>query len=270
MRHLVKYGTNPGVPTPKRGEAIAVAVDDVEKWPTLNADGVTWDGNFVFKAGTGFTKIYMTPATQKALLDSEGSADAYGTKGKFEGEYPGTPKEAIIWSKKNNSRGFVIFYGGCDTEEYKTMGTKCLPMILKISMEDNNEKNFLKLNFEQEMINDQYIRFYSGTVDFDAADKVVAGAAVNLAAADGTTVYRLGSTDATAPITIPSSDLAAGQVVTLVGGGGAAPYTLSNNTAGDPAILLKDGAKWTAFAGATINLQVMEADKTYLVEVSRN
>lgn len=257
------------MPTPKRGEAIAVDVDDVEKWATLNADGVTWDGNFVFKPGAGFLKIYMTPSTQKANLDSEGSPDAYGTKGKFVGEYPGTPKEAMIWAKKNNSKGFVIFYGGCDTDEYKTMGTKCLPMVLKISMEDNNEKNFMTLTFEQEMINDQYIRFYSGTVNYDAMEKAVTGAAVTLKAADGN-VYRLASTAVTADITVPASDFATGQVVTLVGGGGAAPMVLKNTPAADPAILLKNAASWTALAGATINLEVVKADKTYLVEVSRN
>ena len=269
MRHLVKYGSNPGVPTPKRGEAIAVLVDDVQTWPTLNEDGVSWDGNFIFKDGANFLKIYMTPSTQKATLESSGSADSYGSKGKFEGEYPGTPKEAIIWAKKHNSKGFVIFYGGCDTDEFKTMGTKCLPMVLQVSMEDNNEKNFMTLTFEQEMINDQYIRFYSGTVDTENEPAVVADADVEFAKASGV-IYQLPATAVTDSITAASSDLDDGTVVSLVGGGGAAPLTLANQPAATIPILLKDGATWTALARAVINLKVVKADKTYLVEVSRS
>ena len=268
MRHLLKVGANPGMPTPKRGEAIAVRTADVQTWPTLNADGVSWDGNFVFKPGTGFTKIYMTQTTQKASLESAGAPDAYGSKGKFMGEYPGTPKEAMIWAKKHNSDGFVIFYGGCDADEFKTLGSKCLPMILQVAMEDTNEKNFMTLTFEQEMINDQFIRFYSGTVDSEAEIKQVTGATVDLAVADGN-IYQLASTAVTASIDIDSSDLEDGQVVSIIGGGGAAPMTLANAPTGDPAVLLKDGATWTALAGAVINLKVIVADKTYLSEVSR-
>lgn len=269
MRHLLKNGANPGIPTPKRGEAISVLTDDVQTWPTLNEDGVTWDGNFVFKPGAGFLKTYMTPSTQKALLESSGSPDAYGTKGKYEGEYPGTPKEAIIWAKKHNSRGFVIFYGGCDSEEFKTMGTKCLPMVLQISMEDNNEKNFMSLTFEQEMINDQYIRFYSGTVDTETENVIVATANVALAKANGA-IYQLPTTAVTDEIVVTASDFDKGAVVSLIGGGGAAPLTLENQPDATVGILLKDAATWTALPGAVINLEVVKADKTYLVEVSRS
>ena len=269
MRHLVKYGSNPGVPTPKRGEAIAVLVEDVQTWPTLNEDGVSWDGNFVFKPGTGFLKVYMTPSTQKATLESSGSPDSYGSKGKFMGEYPGTPKEAMIWAKKHNSRGFVIFYGGCDSEEFKTMGTKCLPMVLQVSMEDNNEKNFMTLSFEQEMINDQFIRFYTGTVDSETPTEDVVAAEFSLAKAKGV-IYQLPATAVTDDIAVTASDLDEDTVVSLIGGGGVAPLTLANQPTATVAVLLKDAATWTALAGAVINLKVVKADKTYLVEVSRS
>lgn len=265
MRHLLKSGANPGVPTPKRGEAIVALAEDVQTWPAIAADGVSWDGNFVFKPGTSFLKVYMTASTQKATLSSEGSPDAYGTKGKFEGEYPGTPKEAMAWVKKHNSQGFVIFYGGCDTDEYKTMGTKCLPMILKVSMEDNNEKNFLTLTFEQEMINDQYIRFYNGVVNFEDETAAVAGSAVTL----DKNINQLAATAATAEITFTAGTLTDGEVVTLIGGGGAAPMTVSNDPASTPAVLLENGADWTALEGAVLNLKVVQAEKMYLVEVSR-
>lgn len=266
MRHLLKVGNNPGVPTPKRAEAIVVAVDDVQTWPTLNVDGVTWDGNFIFKPGASFTKVYMTPSTQKATLSSEGNPDAYGAKGKFEGEYPGTPKEAIAWIRKNASRGFVIFYGGCDNEESKTMGTKCVPMILKPAMEDGNDKNIITLTFEQEMVNDQYVRFYAGSVETDGGVTTLSTPAVVLNADR----FQLPVATDGATVTFTAGSVNSG-VITLVGGGGSSPVVVKNSAGtADPQVILANGATWTGLSGAVLNLRIVKSDKTYLIEVSRN
>ena len=84
-KDLKKFGANPGLATPKNPEMIAALVDDIIVWPTLNADGVTWEGNFVFKEGTAFTRVYLTKDSQKAAFESGGSTDAYGAKNKIEG-----------------------------------------------------------------------------------------------------------------------------------------------------------------------------------------
>ena len=66
-------------------------------------------------------------------------------------------------------------------------------------------------------------------------------------------------------------DLAAGQIITLIGGGGVAPATLAQSTSSSPKVLLIAGSTWTGLLNAVINLQVFDAgaDK-YLIEVSRS
>ena len=266
-KDLKKFGANPGLATPKNPEMIAAFTEDIIVWPTLNADGVTWEGNFVFKEGTAFTRVYLTKDSQKASFESGGSTDAYGAKNKIEGTHPGTYKETVAYIKENVGKEYILFYGGCSTDEYKTMGTKCNPMVLKVSGEDSNDGNKNTMTWEQELLNDEYIRFYSGQISFDATLPVLSGAALALNSAQGK-VFKLASTATTAKITIASSNFEDGDIITLVGSGGAGPLTLANSST--TGILLKKATTWTALDGATITLKVEEADKKYYVEQSRS
>lgn len=266
-KDLKKFGANPGLATPKNPEAILALTEDIEVWPTLDEDGVTWDGNFVFKAGTSFFKVYMTKDTQKASYESGGSTDAYGAKNKFEGVHPGTHKEAVAFFKDNVGKSFIIFYGGCSTDEYKTMGTKCNPMVLKVSGEDSNDGNKNTMTWEQELLNDEYIRFYSGHISFDAELPVVYGPGVTLDPSLGN-VFRLASSSTEASLSISAYDFEHGDIITLVGSGGTNPLTLENSAT--TGVLLKNATTWTALDGATITLKVVEADKDYFVEISRS
>lgn len=266
-KDLKKFGANPGLATSKSPEAIVALTEDIEVWPTLDADGVTWDGNFVFKAGTSFFKVYMTKDTQKASFESGGSTDAYGAKNKFEGVHPGTHKEAVAFFKDNVGKSFIIFYGGCSTDEYKTMGTKCNPMVLKVSGEDSNDGNKNTMTWEQELLNDEYIRFYSGQISFDATLPVLSGPGVTLDAEEGK-VFKIASSATTDNISIGSFNFEHGDIITLVGSGGAGPLTLANSST--TGVLLKNATTWTALDGATITLKVVEADKKYYVEQSRS
>ena len=147
------------------------------------------------------------------------------------------------------------------------MGTKCNPMVLKVSGEDSNDGNKNTMTWEQELLNDEYIRFYSGQISFDATLPVLSGAALALNSAQGK-VFKLDSTDTTANITIDSSNFEDGDIITLVGSGGAGPLTLENSAT--TGVLLKNATTWTALDGATITLKVVEADKKYYVEQSRS
>ena len=120
---------------------------------------------------------------------------------------------------------------------------------------------------EQELLNDEYIRFYSGQISFDATLPVLSGAALALNSAQGK-VFKLASTATTANITIASSNFEDGDIITLVGSGGAGPLTLANSST--TGVLLKNATTWTALDGATITLKVVEADKKYYVEQSRS
>ena len=202
-KDLKKFGANPGLATPKNPGVIAAFTVVIIVWPTLNADGVTSEGNFVFKEVSAFTRVYLTKDSQKASFESGGSTDAYGAKNKIEGTHPGTYKETVAYIKENVGKEYILFYGGCSTDEYKTMGTKCNPMVLKVSGEDSNDGNKNTMTWEQELLNDEYIRFYSGQISFDATLPVLSGAALALNSAQGK-VFKLASTATTASITVAS------------------------------------------------------------------
>lgn len=267
MRQLLKSKANAGLPTPKRGEAIAVLNKDVLKFPKLAADEVTLEGNFVFKPGKSFFKIYMTSSTQSATSEAGGNPDGMGSKSKFVGEHPGTEKEAMQFLKKYANEGFIIFYGGCGTTEYKVMGSQCHPMKLSASTKDDKDSNITTLTFEQEMLNDDRIMFYNGAVEFTEEFKAV-GNSFALEKANGN-VIQLASADATADVTFTSSDFENGETITIIGGGGDDPYKIKNKPDETVAILTKEGSDWIGLDGAVIDFRVMVAEKTYLVEIGR-
>lgn len=66
--------------------------------------------------------------------------------------------------------------------------------------------------------------------------------------------YQIPALAVTAAIAPSALDLPAGQVVTLIGGGGAGPATLAQTIAGSTKVLLKSGSTWTALVGAVIQL----------------
>ncbi|MCU7581605.1 hypothetical protein [Riemerella anatipestifer] len=267
MRQVLKASSNAGLPTPKRGEAILALNKEIIKHPVVGADLVTLEGSYIFKPGTTFIKLYMTPSTQAATSEAGGNPDGMGSKNKFVGEHPGTEKEIMSFLKRYANEGFIIFYGGCGTSEYKVMGSQCHPMKLSPATKDDKDGNVTTLTFEQEMLNDDRVMFYNGPISF-AEPFQATGSSFALSSANGN-VVKLASASATANISFSSSDFEHGQTVSFIGGGGADPYKIKNNASGAVAVLTKDGADWIALEGAIIDFRVTVADKTYLVEVAR-
>lgn len=265
--HLLKSKSNAGLPTPKRGDAIVALNKNIISHPTIGADGVTLEGNYVFAPGTAFQKVYMTSSTQAATSEGGGNPDGMGSKNKFVGEHPGTEREVMSFLKKYANEGFIIFYGGCGTTEWKVMGTQCHPMKLSASTKDDKDGNITTLTFEQEMLNDDRVLFYNGSMSFAEPFKAV-GNAFAISNRNGNTIQLAGAS-ATADIKVNSSDFSHGETITFIGGGGADPYKIKNKPSDAVAILTKDAADWIAIKDAVIDFRVIKADKTYLVEISR-
>lgn len=266
--NIAKGSANAGLPTPKRGNIILALNKDILQWPEKSADGVAYEGNFVFNSGATFGQLYMTASTQAATYEAGGNPDGMGSKNTFVGQHPGTSREIMAFLKEYANEGFIIFYGGCGSDEWKVMGSQCHPMKLSPAGQDNSEGNFNTLTFAQEQLNDDRVMFYYGSLSF-ALPFATAGASFAIAKANGQQ-YQLPSTTTIASIVVSASDFDDQTLITLIGGGGTNPLTLANSTAGAVGVILKNGTTWTALQGASIHLRVVKSDKTYLVEASRS
>lgn len=266
--NVQKSSANAGLPTPKRGYAILALNKDILQWPEISADGVAYEGNFVFNAGATFGQLYMTPSTQAATFEAGGNPDGMGSTNTFVGQHPGTTREIMAFLKEYANEGFTIFYGGCGTDEWKVMGSQCHPMKLSAAGQDNSEGSFNTLTFTQEQLNDDRVMFYTGSLSF-ALPHAVGDETFAIAKANGQQ-YQLPSSATGDSIVISSSDFDDQTMVTLLGGGGTDPLELTNSTASAVGVILKNGTSWVALQGATIHLRVVKGDKTYLVEASRS
>ena len=265
--NVQKSSSNAGLPTPKRGNVILALNKDILSWPEISADGVVYEGNFVFNSGATFGQLYMTQSTQAATYEAGGNPDGMGSTNTFVGQHPGTTREIMAFLKEYANEGFIIFYGGCGSSEWKVMGSQCNPMKLSPAGQDNSEGNFNTLTFAQEQLNDDRVMFYYGDLSF-ALPHNTGGESFAISKANGQQ-YQLPASTEGDSITITASDFDDQSLITLIGGGGADPLVLANATTGTIGVILKNGTSWTALQGATIHLRVVKGDKTYLVEASR-
>lgn len=260
-----------GAPNPKKGEVSVIYADDILSFPGRDANGVKMVGNIVLKPGAKVHKLYATPTSQKASHTIEGDEDAEQFKLKFEGTHPGDSLEVNEWVQNALGQGFIIIYGtSCGSETRKCLGTPCNPMKLKGEFMDDKDGVKHALNFEQYQGDRLLAGYYEGSLNFAENFQVALVTAIAANAANGF-AYQLPSTEAEAVIAFADMELTHGQVLSLIGGGGAAPSVLSAGVSGPVTVVLSEGQDWTALKDAVINLQVFEAGAvTYLMEVSRS
>lgn len=266
---LKPAGKSPGAAAPKDPNVAIIAVDDILQWPMRDGKGVKHTGNFVLKPNAEIMYLYMTPSKIKASFESEGDEDAVSFKQKFEGEHPGNELEIAEFVQNNTGVNVIIIYGSCSDNYRKVLGTKCAPLQLKPSLQDDNEARKHMLVFEQ-MAKSGYVPgHYTGTLEIANPFTVTSVSTVTLNEANGL-IYKLPSLDTTAAITFADINLPAGQIITLIGSGGGDPAVLTSSRT-DKSALLKDGTPWVALEGSVINLQVFDAGSTnILIELSRS
>ena len=219
-------------------------------------------------AGAKAISVYMTSSKTKAPYESDGDEDSISVKHKFEGEHPGNELEISEFVQNWMGEPCVVIHGSCSDAYRKIVGTKCAPLQLKPSGQDDNDGRKHMLSFEQFAKTSYLPGHYTGALPTNDPFVVVSSTALALTPANGY-VYQLPSLATTASIAIATTTLGHGDIVTLIGGGGAAPATLSSGVT-DKSALLKEGAVWTGLAGSTIHLKVFKAGAvTLFAEMSR-
>lgn len=259
-----------GAPTPKKGLVTFMHSDDVLEFPVRDANGVIMLGNIVLKAGSKMHQLYLTSSSQKGSHEIEGEEDNEGFVKKFEGTHPGDSLEVNEFVNNSLGEGFIIIYGiGCGNSQGKVLGTPCNPMKLKGSYADDKDGRKHTLMFEQTYKDTVLAGFYDGAITL--ADNFVAPTVdVDMTVANGF-AFQLPALATTDAITAASIDHDHNAIVSLIGGGGADPATLSSGAQGSVTVVLKDDTTWTALSNAVISLKVFKAGATtYLIEQSRS
>lgn len=261
-------GKSAGAASPKEPNVTIIATSDIATWPARDDKGVLIAGNFVLKAGAKAISVYMTSSKIKAPYESDGDEDSISVKHKFEGEHPGNELEINEFVQNWIGEPCIIIHGSCSDAYRKVAGTKCAPLQLKPSGQDDNDGRKHMLVFEQFAKTGYLPGHYTGAIPTADPFAVVSSTAVALSPANGY-IYQLPSLAVTASIAVATNTLEHGDIVTLIGGGGVAPATLATGVANLSAVLVS-GSTWTGLAGATINLKVFKAGAvTLFIEQSR-
>jgi hypothetical protein len=269
-KSVPKPAPGAGAPKGKNPFLKIVFVADILEWPLYDGNGVKMLGDIVLKDGAKIQTLYLTDDTQKISFTTEGESDAEGFLKKFEGKHPGDSLEKSEFVQNTIGQPLVLIYdSGCADTEKRVLGDACNPLYLKAELTDDKDGLGTMFVFEQRIRDRKVPGFYSGSISI-AENFVATTSAVPVTTANGN-IYRLPAvTVADTDVTFSSMSLAHGQILSLVGGGGAEPSTLASGVNGSVIVLLKDDTSWTALKDATISLQVFDAGAvTYLIEVAR-
>lgn len=266
--NVAKPANSAGGGSPKKPNVTIIAISDIAVFPARDLKGVLTSGNLVLLEGANAISVYMTPTKIKAGYEADGDEDSQTFKHKFEGPHPGNSLAIKEFIQNWAGEPCIIIDESC-SDGFKTIyGTKCAPLYLKPSGTDENDNRNHMLVFEQYAKTTLLPAHYTGAIPTVAPFTVVSSTAVALSPANGY-VYQLPSLAVTASIAVATSTLEHGDIVTLIGGGGAAPATLATGVT-DKSALLTSGSTWTGLAGATINLKVFKAGAiTLFIEQSR-
>lgn len=259
---------SPGAALAKDPNVTIIRTEDIVSMPFRNSKGVLMEGNFVLKPGAKPIKVYMTASKMTPSFENEGDEDAISLLHKYEGMHPGDELEINEFVANMLGVNVIVIYGTCRDNVKKVIGTPCAPLQLRPSFAADNESTNHTLNFEAF----QKTRLVPGHFKGDLPEAPVnelADENITLSVANGN-LYKLPSADVTAEAVFTNTDLETGNFVTVIGSGGADPYTVANPASGDVVVVLKDDTTWLALDDAQITFEVLVADLTYLIERSRS
>jgi len=263
-------GISPGSAAAKDPNVTIVDVEDILFFPPRDSKGIKMLGSFAMKPNARMIQYYATKSKISVPYESDGDEDSINIKQSADTQHPGNKAEIRELIQNWLGRNVIVIFGSCSEPEKEVLGTPCAPLQLKPSKQDNNDGRFHMLKWEA-FASSQYLPgLYTGDLVLAAPTVVASVAAVEVTKANGAQ-YQLPALAVTDAIEVAEIDHDHDQIITLLGGGGAAPATLPSGVAGDVTVILANGTTWVSLSGSVINLQVFKAGATtYLIEVSRS
>lgn len=266
IQFVTKKGS--GAAAPKDPNVIIIATKDILTWPARDPKKVKMLGNFGLTANPKIAVVYMTASKTKAPYESEGDEDSQTIKQSFEGEHPGDELEINEFIADWLNEPCIIIHGSCQDPFRKVVGTKCAPVQIKPSGQNDNDARKHMMKFEQYAKSEWLPGHFTGAVPTTDPFAVPVVTAVTVNEANGN-LYQLPELATTAAITFAAIGLAPGSIVTLIGGGGSDPATLTSGVTDKKAILI-GGTTWVGLKGAVIHLEVFNnGGLTFLIEKYR-
>lgn len=255
---------SPGASAPKEPNVTIVDVDDILTWAERDGNGVLIAGSHVLKPNAQMITYYATPSSIVPTYETEGEEDAVSFLHKVETASPGDELELNELIQNWTGRNAIVILGSCSDKFRKQYGSKCAPLQLKPSLQDNNEGRKHMLNWEQTARTGYVPAHYMGELTYA---EVTQADGANVTITNDSLMQRISASDAETAINISSVNADHGKIVTLIGSGGSDPAVLESGVN----VILKDGANWTALEGAVLNLQVFHSGATpTLIETSRS
>ncbi|WP_291071599.1 hypothetical protein [Empedobacter sp. UBA5637] len=261
-------GNSPASPTKFNPTGFGVFVKDILSFPTRDDKGIRLLGDVVLKPGATFFEFYHTNTKADSSFETEAEQDMIKITPKFTTQHPGNEVESREFITDHLGEDVILFVGSCDEPGFDVIGEPCLPLQLVPSQTNNSDGKFFTLNWQVFGTTGQLNAFYEGNIIRGeipkSTDKEVT---INGAVSK---VVQVASAAVTDTLTIATSNLKNNDMVTLIGSGGVAPYTLESAVAGGVTVILFNGTQWTALENASITLRYVDAGATkYLVEVAR-
>ncbi len=261
-------GKSPGGPSNFKKEIILIATEDILKYPDRDENNIRMIGDYVLKANAKMHTFYHTAAKADGSWESTGEPDAFSREPKFVAQHPGNEVESREFIAKMLGKDVILFVGSCDENGFDVIGEPCLPMQLVPSQTNSSDGKFFTLTWQAYGATDKLNAFYEGEIIRGEIPKST-GKSITINGSVSK-VVQVASADTTATLTFALSNLKNNDLVTLIGSGGVAPFTLESAVAGSATVILFNGTQWTALENASITLRYVDAGATkYLVEVAR-
>ena len=248
-----------GAASPKEPNVTIIAVSDIQTWPARNDKGVLMAGNFILKSGAKAISVYMTSSKIKAPYEGDGDEDSIVVKHKFEGEHPGTELEINEFVQNWMGEPCIIIHGSCADAFRKVAGTKCAPLQLKPSGQDDNDGRKHMLVFEQFAKTTYLPGHYTGAIPENVIPVVDDASLINV---DSDSSLILPLSNSGGSIGFDEIVLEHNAILTLIGSGGTSPLTLASGGTGVK-VLLINATNWVALDGAVIHLKYFKSGSNY-------
>ena len=235
-------------------------IDQTLPWPQPNANREV--GAIPLKAGE---VMHYFEAHDIPTDDSKGEKGDFttATTNTFVIQMSGNRDKLLDFVENYAGTKFVIIYRECESDNYYIMGSFWKPMVLK-SFERANNKEKRGITFTFENSTWRQPAKYVGPIVRSEPVQLTAGTDTLAIVANNDQYILPNGADAAVPVTKISGLTAndKGRTITITGTGSDKAATIEAGAA----FVLEGGATWTAKAGSSITLRVL--DPTRLVEVS--